>query len=113
MGFKMRSSIDKLCSPNVSPLKETDNKVYESEGGNEQVAKKKGLAKLGAKIKTAITGKVGKKYKVQGTIRQDVTKKKAEKNKKKGKENVTFDGGETNATIVKRGAWNAKTKKKK
>tara|TARA_R110001592_G_scaffold261161_2_gene525970 strand:+ start:191 stop:514 length:324 start_codon:yes stop_codon:yes gene_type:complete len=107
MGYKMKSSVDKLCSP----LLETDNKVYESEGGNEQVKKKKGLAKVGSRIKTALTGKVGKKYKVQGTIRQDVTKKKAKKNESKGKENVTFDGGKTNAEIVKRGAWDAKTKK--
>jgi len=111
MGFKMRSSIDKLCSP----LKETDNKVYESESGREQVAKKKGLAKLGSRIKTAITGKVGKEYKHQGTIRQDITKKRAKKLAKKGKgEGVhTWDAGKTNTNIKKYGAWDAKTKKKK
>lgn len=111
-GFPMHAGIS------VSPLKQKE-KVYESESGRKQVAKKKGLAKLGSKIKTAITGKVGKEYKHQGTIRQDVTKKRAKKLVKKqtgqtdsykGSSVHTWDGGKTNTNIKKRGAWDAKTK---
>ena len=102
-GFSLHAG----TSPAKSKHKE---KVYESESGRKQVAKKKGLAKLGSKIKTAITGKVGKEYKYQGTIRQDVTKKRAKKlikkqtgqtDSRKGSSVHTWDGGETNTNIKK------------
>ena len=109
MAFKMKGF---SAHAGVSPMKQKEEKVYESESGREQVAKKKGLAKLGSQIKTAITGKVGKEYKHQGTIRQDVTKKRAKKLKRKGKDKGlhTWDAGETHTNIKKRGAWDAKTK---
>tara|TARA_R100000458_G_C8201261_1_gene191738 strand:- start:16 stop:885 length:870 start_codon:yes stop_codon:yes gene_type:complete len=102
-------------------------KVYEAESGRKQVAKKKGLSKLRSRIRTSLTGKIGKEYKHQGTIRQDVTPRRARKLVKrqtgekykgvneggegyKGTTLRTWDGGKTTTNIKERGAWDAKTK---
>lgn len=108
----------KTTRPMMGKMEE-GGKVYENESGRKQVAKKKGLSKLGSNIKTAITGKVGKEYKHQGTIRQDVNSRRAKRLIKKqtgqtdthkGSSVHTWDGGKTNTNIKKRNAWDAKTK---